>query len=260
MKEEDWPTLTSILAFQDKVRRRVLELYNDIASNKVPLTCKVARVLFMTLEHEAMHAETLLYMLLQRAGTGTISPSGFVSPPWSSLAEGWKTAPPAKSETVQLGPATIELGHDDLESDDASTDVKSHEFGWDNENPKRQVSVGEFKISWRPVTNWEFFQFFTGEGKDRVSMPASWVDQDGTIKVRTLYGPISMDVASDWPVMTSYNDLSTYATVKGGRLPTEPELRLFYDKFESGYGGGSNIGFRNWHPVPYVYSSLSKVL
>jgi hypothetical protein len=40
--------------------------------------------------------------------------------------------------------------------------------------------------------------------------------------------------------------------VKGGRLPTEPELRLFYDKFESGYEGGANIGFRNWHPIPYV--------
>jgi len=44
--------------------------------------------------------------------------------------------------------------------------------------------------------------------------------------------------------------LSTYAQVKGGRLPTEPELRLFYDKFEAGYEGGSNVAFRNWHPVP----------
>ncbi|PPR00441.1 hypothetical protein CVT24_004502 [Panaeolus cyanescens] len=250
MKEEDWPSLTGILAFQDKVRRRVLKLYADISSNKVTLTRKVARVLFMTLEHEAMHAETLLYMLLQRAGTGTVPPSGFTSPPWASLAEGWKAAALPKSETVELGPANVELGHDDLESEDASTDFKSHEFGWDNENPKRQVPVGQFKISWRPVTNWEYFQFFINNGNDKVDMPASWVNEDGIIKVRTLYGPVSMEVARDWPVMTSYNDLSTYATVKGGRLPTEPELRLFYDKYESGYGGGSNIGFRNWHPVP----------
>jgi formylglycine-generating enzyme required for sulfatase activity len=50
--------------------------------------------------------------------------------------------------------------------------------------------------------------------------------------------------------MTSYDDFSTYAIVKGGRLPTESELRLFYDQFESGYEGGANWGFRNWHAIP----------
>jgi L-histidine Nalpha-methyltransferase / hercynylcysteine S-oxide synthase len=50
--------------------------------------------------------------------------------------------------------------------------------------------------------------------------------------------------------MTTYDDLSVYAKVKGGRIPTEPELRLFLDKFENKYEGGANSGFRNWHPVP----------
>lgn len=61
-----------------------------------------------------------------------------------------------------------------------------------------------------------------------------------------------LSVAEDWPIFASYDDLSTYATVKGGRLPTEPELRLFYDKFQCGFEGGANLGFRSWHPVPYV--------
>ena len=65
-----------------------------------------------------------------------------------------------------------------------------------------------------------------------------------------------MDIAQHWPLIASYDALSTYAQVKGGRLPTEPELRMFYDKFEAGYAGGSNIGFRNWHPVPCVYPCL----
>jgi hypothetical protein len=59
-----------------------------------------------------------------------------------------------------------------------------------------------------------------------------------------------MNIARLWPVMTTYDDLSTYARVKGGRIPTEPELRLFLDKFEHGYEGGANTGFRNWHLVP----------
>ena len=59
-----------------------------------------------------------------------------------------------------------------------------------------------------------------------------------------------MDLAQNWPVFTSYDDLSIYAQIKGGRIPTEQELRLFLDKFESGYESGANVGFRNWHPVP----------
>jgi len=65
-----------------------------------------------------------------------------------------------------------------------------------------------------------------------------------------MYGPVPMKVARLWPVMTTYDDLSTYAIVKGGRIPTEPELRLFLDKFEYGYEAGANVGYRNFHPVP----------
>jgi hypothetical protein len=65
-----------------------------------------------------------------------------------------------------------------------------------------------------------------------------------------------MDVARHWPVLTSYDDLSLYAHWKGGRLPTEPELRMFFDVYEVGYEGGANVGFRNWHPVPLSDYSL----
>lgn len=74
------------------------------------------------------------------------------------------------------------------------------------------------------------------------------------IQIRTFYGPVPLQIAQDWPVLTAYNDLSAYATIRGGRIPSEPELRMFYDKFEAGYAGGANIGFRNWHPVPSVAS------
>lgn len=65
-----------------------------------------------------------------------------------------------------------------------------------------------------------------------------------------MYGPVSMSIAQHWPVLTSHNDLLAYARSKGGRLPSEQELRLFLDTYEVGHEGGSNTGFRNWHPVP----------
>ena len=55
--EADWPSLEMILGFRDRVRARLVHLYEDIESGKVVLTRKVGRVLFMTLEHEGFHAE-----------------------------------------------------------------------------------------------------------------------------------------------------------------------------------------------------------
>ncbi|KAG6829518.1 hypothetical protein H0H92_004320 [Tricholoma furcatifolium] len=253
-KDEDWPTLAGILQFQTRVRARLSKLYGDIQSNKITFTRRVGRVLFMTFEHEAMHAETLLYMLLQRAGTGTLPPQGFAVPPWTSLAATWDAAAEPMTKTVTLGPTEITLGHDDLEADDRNSELSSavydHEFGWDNEHGKRVVHVAKFAIDWRPVTNGEFAEFYMGLGKGKVKLPTSWVEENGEIKVRTLYGPVPMTIAHHWPVITSYDDLSTYATVKGGRIPTEAELRVFYQTFDSGYDGGGNVGFRNWHPIP----------
>ena len=61
-----------------------------------------------------------------------------------------------------------------------------------------------------------------------------------------------MQIAQHWPVLTSYDHLLAYARSKGGRLPTEPELRLFLDMYDMGFEGGANVGFRNWHPIPSV--------
>lgn len=257
---EDWPSVASILDFQDRARVRLMRLYEDIETGKVQLTRKVARVLFMTLEHEAFHAETLLYMLLQRAGTGTIPPKGFIRPAWDVLAKSWDSVPQPSSPTVTLGPATVTLGHDDDEADDASTDVAGHEFGWDNEHPKRDVQVGAFRIEWRPVTNGEFYDFYQNGGKDmdNVKYPGSWIEVNGETQVRTMYGPVPMKIAHNWPILTACDNLSTYAQVKGGRLPTEPELRLFFDRFNCGFEGGANIGFRNWHPVPATHGLDNK--
>ncbi|KAF7299791.1 hypothetical protein HMN09_00985100 [Mycena chlorophos] len=260
--DNEWPTLAAILQFQTRVRARLLNVYADIDSGKLVLNRKVARVLFMTYEHEALHAETLLYMLLQKtgsgaigAGAGTLPPPEFVSPPWEALAEAWDAAPMPKEESVVIEGTSVVLGHDDIEAEDATTtatvdDARSHEFGWDNESPKHEVVVPTFRISWRPVTNGQFLAFYKAQNGS-VPLPASWVESaEGEIQVRTFYGPVPMRIAQHWPVIAPYTSLSKYAIVQGGRLPTEAELRVFYDRFSSGYDGGANVGFRNWHPVP----------
>ena len=122
-------------------------------------------------------------MLLQRAGTGTIAPRGFVPPAWEVLSESWDSEPQLETESVVLGPGDVTLGHDDDEADDNTTDVLGHEFGWDNEHPTRTVHVEQFRIEWRPVTNGQFYDFWMNGGKDIVQFPKSWVEIDGVIYV-----------------------------------------------------------------------------
>ena len=197
LKDEDWPSLNSILQFQSRVRTRLLKLYDDINFGTRTINRKTARVLFMTFEHEAQHAETLLYMLLQRSGAGTLPPPGFAAPPWSSLATTWNSAPIPKSESVTLGPGTVSIGHDDLEADDfdsvATSNVAGHEFGWDNEHPKREVHVDKFRVDWRPVTIVQFHEFYVGAGKGKVQLPTSWVEVNGEMKVWLSWGPCQFD-------------------------------------------------------------------
>ncbi|CAK5265600.1 unnamed protein product [Mycena citricolor] len=250
-KDEDWPSLDGIIGFRNGVRARLAQLYDDIDSGKRTLTRNIARTLVMTLEHEGWHVETLLYMLIQRAGTGTLPPPGFTEPAWDLLKLQWDATPKPCADSVVVGPAMVTMGHDDSEADDAVAalkfDAEEREYGWDNESPPRQVRVESFRASWRPITNNEFFEFWAA---GKAELPQSWVEEDGQIKVRTVYGLVPMDVAGEWPVLTTYDDLKAYARSKGGRLPTEPELRLFLDTHDSGFEGGGNVGFRNWHPVP----------
>jgi len=121
-------------------------------------------------------------MLLQRTGAGTNAPSvgGFATPCWESLAEAWDASPDPSSTTVTLGPTTVELGHDDFETDDASLDVRGHEFGWDHEHPRRKVEVGTYRIEWQPVTNGQFYEYWKA-AEGRVSMPKSWINQNGHV-------------------------------------------------------------------------------
>lgn len=163
----------------------------------------------MTYEHEGFHAEvyhfllppgnihklislfskTLLYMLLQGVDkpNGTLPPPGFAAPHWDALSTQWSRIPKPNSEIVSLGPTTLTIGHDDPEkldtSPELSTKLAGHEFGWDNEHPRREVKVGEFKISWRPVSNGEFYEFYEGAGKGKVDFPASWIKVGGDVKV-----------------------------------------------------------------------------
>lgn len=56
-KDEDWPSLGSIISFRDRVRARLVKLYDDIHNGRRALNRHLARMLAMTHEHEGWHVE-----------------------------------------------------------------------------------------------------------------------------------------------------------------------------------------------------------
>uniref|UniRef100_A0A1D1YRC5 Meiotically up-regulated gene 158 protein n=1 Tax=Anthurium amnicola TaxID=1678845 RepID=A0A1D1YRC5_9ARAE len=234
---DNWPDLNSIVSFRDRVRQRLITVYN---TQKI-ISRSLGRVLWMTFEHEAMHNETFLYMLIQHKHT--IPPKDVVIPRWKPSFD-----PAPKPELITIPTQTITLGHDDDESAD-DTDPLSLPFGWDNERPSRKVTVQSFKIQSRPVTNGEYLLFMkTTINKE---FPSSWVPVDPALfhyKVRTVFGPVDMNIAANWPVMLSQEQACRYAEWTKMRLPTEEELRYFYDLYTRP-DSEPNVGFSHWHPT-----------
>lgn len=57
-KEEDWPKVEAILDFDQRVRERVLRIYEDIEAGRRPMNRRLGRMLFMTVRSETCQSST----------------------------------------------------------------------------------------------------------------------------------------------------------------------------------------------------------
>ncbi|KAI1351363.1 DUF323 domain protein [Xylaria sp. FL0043] len=243
---DEWPQLDDILAYQSRVRARLSSLYDNGAEN---IPRHIARAIWVGFEHEVMHMETLLYIMVQ--SDKTLPPPDVPAPDFQALARDAKLSR-VENKWFDIPEQTVTLGLDDPEDD---LDSDSH-FGWDNEKPRRQVHVHSFQAKGRPITNEEYAQYLyeTRNGK----CPASWatqaVEQQPNGKnghhisadhgaglpasflqgksVRTVYGLVPLKYALDWPVYASYDELAGCAAWMGGRIPTLEEARSIYTHVE----------------------------
>ena len=246
---DTWPALEEMLEYQARVRERIRQLTGIVDSDR-----KVGRALWLAFEHEAMHLETFLYMLLQ--SERVLPPPGRAAPDFKSLAaEARRNRVANKWHSVPA--STITLGLDDPENDLGPDRF----FGWDNERPSRETAVAEFEAQARPISNGEYAQFLERSGFEL--LPASWSVPvgNGTSNgvngilsngleagyashtkseepskdfvhgkfVRTVYGPVPLAYALDWPVMASYDELAAFAKWSHGRIPTLEEVRSIYN-------------------------------
>ncbi|KAI8956087.1 DUF323 domain protein [Xylaria longipes] len=246
---DEWPLLDDILAYQSRVRARLSSLYGNGAEG---IPRDVARAIWVGFEHELMHMETLLYIMLQ--SDKTLPPPDIPAPDFRALARDAKLSR-VENKWFDIPAQDITLGLDDpddvLESD-------GH-FGWDNEKPRRKVHVPGFQAKGRPITNEEYARYLYETKKGKI--PASWaadvVEQsNGTNgangnnghatangiglpasffqgkSIRTVYGLVPLKYALDWPVFASYDELAGCAAWMGGRIPTVEEARSIYAHVE----------------------------
>lgn len=158
---DQWPPVEEILEYQAQVRRKVEGLYASSASEA---SRRVGRSLWIGLEHEIMHLETLLYMLLQ--SDNRMPPPRTVRPDFEERAKRDEERE-VENQWFVIPEQEITVGLDDPEDNSGS----GH-FGWyvfrtrgedvftdtrirDNEKPVRKALVRSFQAKGRPITNEE---------------------------------------------------------------------------------------------------------
>lgn len=293
--EGNWPSVDSILQYQKSVRNRLMRLLllwengnymiTDESVEWIPSRQNAARVVWMCFEHEAMHLETLLYMLVQ-------SPNfkhPHVPPPsWYKQNHLYRSDINKKAtlsilntaNMIAFDGANVEIGHDDFEEMDKSCSTPQHKinFGWDNEHPKRIIAVLPFEIQSRPITNGEYWSFWTESNYDKLLSPASWFIKSNEVthqmpQVKTSFGLCEFHSAINWPVQVSCQQAEAYAawTNNGMRLPTEPEWIHFRRSSEAQLSKGGisntnlasndlrNYGFMSWTPQPLNNQSVHTI-
>ena len=255
---ERWPSRSVVEQFARAADARVIDALTRAEWDRPghPLLDRAEAVLVI-LEHEAMHQETLLYMLHRLAWSQKRCPSGYR--PRVDCA-----APP--STWVEIPPGRATLG----------IDRGTVRFAWDNERPHHSEPVRAFAIERDNVTNAAFMEFIAAGGyreprwwepddwnwlqREHIRHPLFWEERAGGWSWRGMFEPIALPAA--WPVYVSHAEAEAYARWRGARLPTEAEFqRAAYgtpegDEHPFPWGDAppdarhGALDFTSWDPAP----------
>ncbi|MGZ5443352.1 MAG: SUMF1/EgtB/PvdO family nonheme iron enzyme [Thermoanaerobaculia bacterium] len=159
---------------------------------------------FTILEHEAMHQETLLYMLHEMDHSKKRASLAVVEPTSST------TRRPDDSIAIPAGKTTL--------------GAPEGTFGWDNEFRAHVVDVSAITLDSHAVTNGEYLESMSATG---AKAPHFWARGEREWFWRGMFEMLPMPL--DAPVYVTHDEASAYARWRGARLPTEAEWHRAHD-------------------------------
>jgi ergothioneine biosynthesis protein EgtB len=245
---QSWPDLMEVLEYRDRVRAAVLCSF-DAVLERAPssVLAEKGRVFSIVLEHEAMHQETLLYMIQQ-------APADMKQRLRSPLQYRFAHESPGRQIAVPRGEARLGARFDALH------------FGWDNEFPEMRVEVPSFSLDSLPVTNGRYFEFVQSGGYEERCW---WSDEDWFWKTRaglnhpnvwrkvanrwlyrTVCDLLPLEQVSSWPAYVSLAEARAFARWRGARLPSEAEFHRAAYTSSGMQSIGGNFDFTSWSPTP----------
>lgn len=117
---DEWPPVSEITEYQQRVHSRLRDLYKN-GQDSIPRD--VARAIWVGFEHEIMHMETLLYMMLQ--SDKTQAPPNTEMPDFAKMAEQARLAK-VENEWHDVPRQSVTIGMDDPEKESSGKGY----FGW----------------------------------------------------------------------------------------------------------------------------------
>jgi formylglycine-generating enzyme required for sulfatase activity len=196
-ERSDWPQRRAVAAFAARCDERVERAlrFSRIDDSSVPRLVR-AQAAYTILEHEAMHHETLMYIVHQLAFDRK-----------RRIAGRHEDHATPRGEMRKVGAGTATLG----------ADPDAVPFGWDNEFGRSEVEVAAFDMAAYPVTNGEWMRFVAQSGP----VPHFWRQRGGDWFLRLQFEEIPLP--RSWPVYVTHQQAHAYARWTSMRLPTEAE-------------------------------------
>ncbi len=229
----EWPTVTEVKIYRNKVRDMVNGLIDDLPL-ELPIKWEDPFwIIMMGIEHEKIHLETSSVLIRQL-------PIEYLKPnaDWPLFEDFRSPAPENKLLKIEDG--TVKQGKQE----------PSETYGWDNEFGLKITDVAEFKASQFLVSNQEFLEFvedgayaveewWSKEGWEWLAFsksqyPTFWVESGNGFQYRSMAEVI--DMPWSWPVDVNYLEAKAFCRWIGAkkgkhiRLPTEAEYYRIYDE------------------------------
>jgi len=211
------PTVAQVYRYRSHVDAALLEL---LANPPVQHAADIFQRVQLGIEHEIQHQELLLMDTLYNFSINPLQPA------YHSVTIPPQTAPVPDMGWQEFAGGIVKIGHD------------GRGFSYDNERPRHQTLLQDFRLGTRLISNAEYLAFIDDGGYQRVDLWLS--DAWRTINTQQWKVPLYwFKESSDWrhfdltgvhalrmnePVShLSYYEADAYARWAGKRLPTEAE-------------------------------------